>query len=58
MHFDEFAVGLMLMIHCLQDYTELLEENQYFYKPFTTADVINRNEIKLGGESRASREFN
>lgn len=34
-----------------QDYSELLDENHFFYKPFTTADVINRNEIKLGGES-------
>lgn len=35
----------------LQDYTELLEENHFFYKkPFTTSDVINRAEIRIGGE--------
>lgn len=34
-----------------QDYTELLEENHFFYKkPFTTSDVINRAEIRLGGK--------
>lgn len=34
----------------LQDYSELLEENHYFFKPFTTVDVIDRAEIKMGGE--------
>ncbi|CRK86550.1 CLUMA_CG000159, isoform A [Clunio marinus] len=32
------------------DYTELLEENHYFYKKFTTDDIINKIEIKSGGE--------
>lgn len=36
-----------------QDYTELLEENHFFYKkPFTTSDVINRAEIRVGGLQR------
>lgn len=35
----------------LQDYTELLEENHYFYKePFSTSDVINKAEIRIGGD--------
>lgn len=32
------------------DYTELLEENHFFYKKFTTDDVINKNEILIGGK--------
>lgn len=43
-----------------QDYTELLEENHFFYKkPFTTSDVINRAEIRLGGKQfkRIRAEF-
>jgi hypothetical protein len=36
-----------------QDYTELLEENHFFYKSFTREDVINKVEIKLGGEELA-----
>lgn len=35
----------------LQDYSELLEENHFFYKkPFTTSDVINKAEIRAGGK--------
>lgn len=37
----------------LQDYTELLEENHFFYKkPFTTSEVINKAEIRAGGSLR------
>lgn len=31
------------------DYSELLDENHYFYKQFTTEDVFNRAEIRIGG---------
>lgn len=40
--------------HCSviqQDYTELLEENHYFYKKFVTDEVINKVEIQPGGET-------
>ena len=31
------------------DYSELLDENHYFYKKFTTEDVFNKAEIRIGG---------